>query len=156
MIFINSLLFLSLSTLGGLGGIPFAGKSGFGAYLHHVPDSGKLLVFFAPHVGIDSQGKIGSLQRDGQATVSSACGAAIGAYKALQTKKSTPEDPLLTFDNLQKEDVDTKFDPQLDQIIKKGNIIIEFLPQIKIGLDKKTVLMKVEDSIEKATNKLLD
>lgn len=105
-------------TLGGLGGIPFAGKSGFGAYLHHVPDSGKLLVFFAPHVGIDSQGKIGSLQRDGQATVSSACGAAIGAYKALQTKKSTPEDPLLTFDNLQKEDVDTKFDPQLDQIIK--------------------------------------
>ena len=41
--------------LGGLGGLPFAGKSGFGAYLHHVPDSGKLLVLFAPHVGIDGK-----------------------------------------------------------------------------------------------------
>ena len=28
--------------LGGLGGLPFAGKSGFRAYLHHVPDSGEL------------------------------------------------------------------------------------------------------------------
>ena len=28
-------------TLGGLGGLPFAGKSGFGAYLHHVPDNGE-------------------------------------------------------------------------------------------------------------------
>ena len=40
-------------SLGGLGGLPFAGKSGFGAYLHHVPDNGKLLIMFAPHVGID-------------------------------------------------------------------------------------------------------
>ena len=41
--------------LGGLGGFPFAGKSGFGAYLHHVPDEGRLLVLFAPHVGIDGK-----------------------------------------------------------------------------------------------------
>ena len=38
-------------SLGGLGGLPFAGKSGFRAYLHHCPDNGKLLVMFAPHVG---------------------------------------------------------------------------------------------------------
>ena len=42
------------------------------------------------------------------------------------------------------------------KIIKKGNIIIEFLPQIEVGLDKRKVLNKVEDSIESATNKLLD
>ena len=42
------------------------------------------------------------------------------------------------------------------KIIKKGHIVIEFLPQIDIGLDKKQVLNKVEDSIESATNKLLD
>ena len=34
--------------LGGLGGLPFAGKSGFRAYLHHVPDSGELLFMFQP------------------------------------------------------------------------------------------------------------
>ena len=41
------------------------------------------------------------------------------------------------------------------KIIKKGHIVIEFLPQIEIGLDKKEVLKKVEYSIESATNKLL-
>jgi hypothetical protein len=103
--------------LGGLGGLPFAGKSGFGAYLHHVPDNGKLLIIFAPHVGIDGAGRVGGLQRDGQATVSSACGAAIGAYKALQAKKSSPEDPLLIMESIMPEDTD-KFDPQLENIVK--------------------------------------
>ena len=42
------------------------------------------------------------------------------------------------------------------KVIKKGHIIIEFLPQIDIGLDKKEVLNKVENSIESATNKLLN
>ena len=41
------------------------------------------------------------------------------------------------------------------KIIKKGHIVIEFLPQIEMGLDKKEVLEKVEYSIESATNKLL-
>jgi len=73
-------------SLGGLGGLPFAGRSGFRAYLHHVPDSGKLLVLFAPHVGIDGEGRVGALQREGQSAVSKACGAAVGSYKAIQAK----------------------------------------------------------------------
>lgn len=97
-------------SLGGLAGVPFAGKSGFQAYLHHVPDNGKLLILFAPHVGIDAEGKIGALQRDGQVKISSACGAAVGAYKALQTKAavSLPE----------MEDAPLSFDPQLQSIVK--------------------------------------
>ena len=42
------------------------------------------------------------------------------------------------------------------KVIKRGHIIIEFLPQIDIGLDKKEVLNKVKNSIESATNKLLN
>ena len=42
------------------------------------------------------------------------------------------------------------------RVIKKGHIIIEFLPQIDIGFDKREVLNKVENSIESATNKLMD
>ena len=42
------------------------------------------------------------------------------------------------------------------KVIKRGHIIIEFLPQINIGLDKKEVLNKVENTIESATNKLLN
>jgi len=105
-------------SLGGLAGIPFAGKSGFGAYLHHVPDNGKLLIIFAPHVGIGPDGKIGALQRDGQANMSTACGAAIGAYKALQKKKNAvAPDPLLILEDVKPEDTD-QFDPQLDKIVQ--------------------------------------
>ena len=103
--------------LGGLAGLPFAGKSGFGAFLHHVPDSGKLLVIFAPHVGIDANGRVGALQRDGQAVVSSACGAAIGAYKALQSSKKVAPDPLLVLESVRPEDTNSNFDPQLEKII---------------------------------------
>ena len=42
------------------------------------------------------------------------------------------------------------------KIIKKGHIVIEFLPQIETGINKKEVLEKVEYSIESATNKLLN
>ena len=42
------------------------------------------------------------------------------------------------------------------KIIKKGHIVIEFLPQIETGINKKEVLEKVERSIESATNKLLN
>ncbi|KRX09655.1 hypothetical protein PPERSA_02527 [Pseudocohnilembus persalinus] len=65
---------------GGLGGIPFAGKTGFKAYASHVPDDGNLLVLFAPHVGMDKYGQLGQVERRGQKKVSTSCGAASGAY----------------------------------------------------------------------------
>eukprot|EP00579_Thalassiosira_antarctica_P010754 CAMPEP_0201918006 /NCGR_PEP_ID=MMETSP0903-20130614/7254_1 /ASSEMBLY_ACC=CAM_ASM_000552 /TAXON_ID=420261 /ORGANISM="Thalassiosira antarctica, Strain CCMP982" /LENGTH=399 /DNA_ID=CAMNT_0048454191 /DNA_START=37 /DNA_END=1236 /DNA_ORIENTATION=+ len=101
--------------LGGLGGLPSAGKSGFGAYLHHVPDQGKLLVIFAPHVGIDEVGRIGALRRDGQEKVSSACGAAVGAYKALQKAKKAAPDPLQVLEA----DNQREYDPQLKGIVTR-------------------------------------
>ena len=42
------------------------------------------------------------------------------------------------------------------KVIKRGHIVIEFLPEINSGLDKIEVLDKVESSIESATNKLLN
>ena len=105
--------------LGGLGGLPFAGKTGFRAYLHHVPDRGRLLVLFAPHVGIDAEGRIGALQRDGQAAVSKACGAGIGAYKALMAKAKAGPAPT---SNAVLDMVDwdsTPFDPELEVIINQ-------------------------------------
>mmetsp|Transcript_51902 Transcript_51902/g.113014 ORF Transcript_51902/g.113014 Transcript_51902/m.113014 type:complete len:443 (-) Transcript_51902:207-1535(-) len=77
-------------TLGGLGGVPFTGKAGFGAYAHHVADGGKLLIVFAPHVGVEANGRVGALRRVDQNGVSTSCGAAVGAFKALK-KGAAPE-----------------------------------------------------------------
>jgi len=72
--------------LGGLGGVPFVGKAGLTAYSHHVPDSpgkGKMFIVFAPHVGVEADGKVGALKRVNQEGVSTACGASIGAYNGI-------------------------------------------------------------------------
>lgn len=74
--------------LAGLGGLPFTGTGGLGSFLSHVPDriDGKALIMFAPHVGINDDGTVGKIRRPGQKTDTTACGAAIGAYKYLSTK----------------------------------------------------------------------
>lgn len=70
--------------LGGLAGIPFTGKTGWGAFSHHVPDDGSILVIFAPHVGLTEDGTVGKVHRPGQDHATSACGAAVGAYNAIR------------------------------------------------------------------------
>ena len=51
--------------LGGLAGIPFVGKTGWNAFTSHVPTDGNIVVLFAPHVGIDKNGNVGELNRNG-------------------------------------------------------------------------------------------
>ena len=70
--------------LAGLAGFPFTGKTGWGAFSHHVPKDGHIMVLYAPHVGVDCNGKVGSISREGQENASSACGAAIGALAAIK------------------------------------------------------------------------
>jgi len=66
--------------LGGIGGAPYVGKTGFMAFSHHVPDDGNVVVVFGPHIGFTMDGKAGRFLREGQAAISTACGAVIAAY----------------------------------------------------------------------------
>jgi hypothetical protein len=68
--------------MGGLGGAPFTGKTGFAAFSSHVADEGHILVAFGPHVGISEEGEVGKVLRRGQRCASAACGAVTGAYSA--------------------------------------------------------------------------
>jgi hypothetical protein len=103
--------------LGGLAGIPFVGKSGLGAYAHHVPDkdkqSGKLLVLYGPHVGISDTGDVGKIQRVGRAKLSGACGAIIGAYQQI-ARTNSAANSVTSPTKL----VSTGFDHQEDYIIQ--------------------------------------
>ena len=70
--------------LSGLGGLPFTGRTGWNAFSSHCPSNGNIVILFAPHIGIDKNGKVGQITRDGQTEPSPSCGAAIGAYRQLQ------------------------------------------------------------------------
>ena len=67
--------------LGGIGGAPFVGKTGFMAFSHHVPDDGNVLILFGPHVGVTEDGEVGKYHRIGQKGNSTSCGAVIAAYQ---------------------------------------------------------------------------
>jgi hypothetical protein len=110
-------------TLCGLAGVPFAGKAGLNAYAHHVPDEGKLLITFAPHVGVGIDGKVGAIERDGQVSISSACGAGIGALKTLTKPGYTPPlgSKISDLDDTQFEWIKLKLGPKLDGIEQSQN-----------------------------------
>lgn len=78
--------------MGGLAGIPFTGKVGFGAFSHHVPEGdGHCAILLAPHIGIDENGRFGAYTRDGQTASGSCCGAAVGAYVHCRSGKPIPD-----------------------------------------------------------------
>jgi hypothetical protein len=75
--------------LGGISGIPFAGKTGFKAFSSHIPDNGGALIIYGPHVGITQEGEIGKVHRAGQKLNTSSCGSVIGALSTLKNKESS-------------------------------------------------------------------
>jgi len=73
-------------TLGGLGGIPFAGFTGMVAFSHHIPDNGSAFIFYGPHIGISDEGELGKMRRPGQAALSNSCGALMLALSRLESE----------------------------------------------------------------------
>lgn len=62
-------------TLGGLAGLPFAGRTGMVAFAHHLPDHGAALILYGPHIGFGPDGQPGGVLRVGQVEGSHCCGA---------------------------------------------------------------------------------
>ncbi|MGB3617233.1 MAG: hypothetical protein WBA12_03885 [Catalinimonas sp.] len=61
--------------LGGLGGLPFAGKTGMSAFAHHIPDGGAALIFYGPHIGVTLEEELGQMYRSRQERSGACCGA---------------------------------------------------------------------------------
>jgi hypothetical protein len=88
--------------MGGLAGFPFGGLTGFGAMAHHIPDGGDCLVVYGPHVGVDSTGKVGTVERRGRqsggaccGSAAAACGYVLGVHEGeTASRKDIPLDPL--------------------------------------------------------------
>ncbi|WP_353133476.1 hypothetical protein [Pseudopedobacter sp.] len=75
-------------TLGGMGGLPFAGLTGITAFAHHIPEGGDAFIFYGPHIGITDDGSLGKMRRPGQRHLTNSCGALM---LALERMKDTEE-----------------------------------------------------------------
>jgi len=65
--------------MGGLAGFPFGGAVAFGAMAAHIPDDGSCLMIYGPHVGVDSEGNVGTVECRGRVEGGSCCGSAVAA-----------------------------------------------------------------------------
>lgn len=88
-------------SMGGLAGFPFGGVTSFGAMASHIPDGGSCLVVFGPHVGVDSTGKVGTVERRGRGNGGACCGSAVAAcgyvssvHAGEVSKHGPPTDPI--------------------------------------------------------------
>jgi len=86
-------------SMGGLAGFAFGGVTSFGAMAHHIPDGGNCLVVYGPHVGIDTDGNIGKVNRSGRGASGACCGSAAAAAGYVKScmadeskKKGFPDD----------------------------------------------------------------
>lgn len=74
-------------TLGGMGGLPFAGLTGIIAFAHHIPDGGDAFIFYGPHIGITDEGVLGKMRRPGQHHLTNSCGALMLALERMRDKQ---------------------------------------------------------------------
>lgn len=88
-------------SMGGLAGFAFGGVTSFGAMAHHIPDGGSCLIVYGPHVGVDADGNVGTVNRRGRHSGGSCCGSAIAASKYVKDvsegicqQVTAPEDPV--------------------------------------------------------------
>jgi len=96
--------------MGGIGGAPYVGQTGFMAFSHHVPEDGHVMILFGPHVAISGTGEIGKYKRIGQAKESTACGAVLAAYNACCAGPVEGDDPLDMQQNWLKQKVSNELD----------------------------------------------
>ena len=87
--------------MGGLAGFPFGGATSFGAMASHIPDGGDCVVVYGPHVGVDSTGAVGTVERRGRTNGGSCCGSAVAAsgyvgsvFSGKAKEAELPDDPL--------------------------------------------------------------
>jgi hypothetical protein len=117
-------------SMGGLAGFPFGGVTSFGAMAHHIPDGGSCLVVFGPHVGVDSNGKVGSVNRRGRAAPGACCGsacAALGHVGCVHRGEAKPVDPSVFADpvDAQQAMVGNLLMPHADRLAKASEPMVE-------------------------------
>ncbi|MDZ4850141.1 MAG: hypothetical protein SGI77_12720 [Pirellulaceae bacterium] len=107
--------------LGGLDGYPFVGKTGIGAFSHHIPDHGAALLFIGPHVGITNAGEVGSIVRPGHSHPTSCCGADMAGLNKLRAGTISPKDPCdFDLEDYQQETLEQLILTHKDEILGLG------------------------------------
>ena len=126
-------------SMGGMAGFPFAGVTSFQAMAAHVPDGGSCLIVYGPHVGVDTNGVVGTVERRGRVVGGACCGSAVVAYgNVTAVHKGEVEPTPLPTDSLdaQQAFVRTMLLPHAKRLVEAEDGMVE-LPFVLFELQKK-------------------
>lgn len=84
-------------SLGGLGGFPFTGTTGFAAFAAHIPDNGYAIIAYGPHIGVSKIGTVGNVKRMGQTLETTCCGALEASVNDILKKQAGTKDSDLDY-----------------------------------------------------------
>lgn len=104
--------------MGGLGGLPFAGRTGMTAFAHHIPDEGSAFIFYGPHIGITLDGELGKMYRPRQEDTGNSCGALMLALSRFQDDNYTP---IINDDDYQQMKLEESLLPYKEQILESSD-----------------------------------
>jgi len=104
--------------MGGLGGIPFVGRTGMTAFAHHIPDEGSAFIFYGPHIGITLDGDMGKMYRPRQESTGNSCGALMLALSRLGDENYKP---VINDDDYQQMKLEESLLPYRDDIVNSDN-----------------------------------
>ncbi|KXX66819.1 hypothetical protein [Flammeovirga sp. SJP92] len=104
--------------MGGLGGIPFVGKTGMTAFAHHIPDDGSAFIFYGPHIGITLEGELGKMYRPRMEETGNSCGALMLALSRLENESYAPT---MSDDDYQQMKLEESLLPYREQIMAAEN-----------------------------------
>lgn len=101
--------------MGGLGGLPFAGKTGMTAFAHHIPDQGSAFIFYGPHIGVTLDDSLGKMYRPRQEETGHSCGALMLALKRF---RDADYQPVINEDDYQQMKLEESLLPYRTQILE--------------------------------------
>lgn len=105
--------------MGGLGGLPFSGKTGMTAFAHHVPVDGNAFIFYGPHIGTTLNGELGKMYRPRQEKAGDSCGALMLALRRFQENEDYT--PVLNEDDYQQMKLEKSLLPYKSEILSSEN-----------------------------------
>ncbi|MEL6589262.1 MAG: hypothetical protein AAFP02_16050 [Bacteroidota bacterium] len=104
--------------MGGLGGLPFSGRTGMTAFAHHIPDEGSAFIFYGPHIGITLEGELGKMYRPRQENTGNSCGALMLALSRFQDASYKP---VINDEDYQQMKLEENLLPYRDEIVSANN-----------------------------------
>jgi len=119
--------------LGGLDGYPFTGLSGMRAFARHIPRDGAAVIFYAPHIGISKDGKMGEINPYGKNNSSACHVAAQGGLSKLIKDELKKGD--ITESDYQMNIIEQILLKSKDRILKANNQIFEATEVIYEAID---------------------